>query len=164
MIELRELKNDDRDLLVRYLNNEQVVRYLSSKIPQPYTFEDATWWTDFGSKEGAVVKAIVADDVLCGVIGAYKQDFEYSHAVELGYWLAQDFWNQGIATKAVTEFTDWLFSTSDIQRIYNPVSAPNIASIKVMEKAGYTLEGVLRRSIRQHGYFYDEHLFAKVRA
>ena len=163
MIELRELKSDDREWLVRYLNNEQLVRYLASRIPQPYSFEDASWWVEVGSKEGAFVRAITFNGAFCGVIGVYTKEAEYAHAAELGYWVAQEYWNQGIASKAVTEFTELVFATTDIQRLYAVVSAPNLASIQVMNKAGYSLEGILRKSVQKQGQFYDEHLFAKIR-
>lgn len=163
MIELRELKSDDRELLVRYLNNDQLVQYLASRIPQPYSFEDANWWVEVGSKEGAFVRAITFDGVFCGVIGVYTKEAEYAHTAELGYWVAQPFWNQGIASRAVTEFTELVFATTEIQRIYAAVSAPNLASIQVMQKAGYSLEGILKKAVQKQGQFYDEHLFAKIR-
>lgn len=163
MIKLRELQSDDREWLVRYLNNERVVRYLSSRIPQPYTFNDANWWVESGSKQSALVKAITLDEVFCGVVGVYLQKAEHSGA-ELGYWVAEDYWNQGIATRAVTEFTSLVFATTRIQRIYNPVAAPNLASIRVMEKAGFSLEREVNKAAQDNGHFYDEHLFAKIRA
>lgn len=163
MIELRELKSDDREWLVRYLNNEQLVRYLASRIPQPYSFEDASWWVEVGSKEGAFVRAITFNGAFCGVIGVYTKEAEYAHVAELGYWVAQEYWNQGIASKAVTAFTELVFATTAIQRIYAVVSSPNLASIQVMKKAGYSLEGVLRKAVLKQGQLYDEHLFARLR-
>lgn len=162
MIELRELKSDDREWLVRYLNNEQLVRYLTSRIPQPYSFDDANWWVEVGSKEGAFVRAITFNGSFCGVIGVYTKEAEYAHAAELGYWVAQEYWNQGIASRAVIEFTELVFAATAIQRIYAVVTAPNLASLKVMEKAGYSLEGILRKAVQKQGQFYDEHIFAKV--
>ncbi|CAI3802106.1 GNAT family N-acetyltransferase [Rheinheimera sp. MM224] len=164
MIELRELKSDDREWLVRYLNNEQLVRYLASRIPQPYRFEDASWWVEVGSKEGAFVRAISFNGAFCGVIGVYTKEAEYAHVAELGYWVAQEYWNQGIASKAVADFTKLVFATTGIQRIYAVVSAPNKASIQVMHKAGYSLEGILKQAVQKQGQFYDEHLFAKIRS
>jgi len=163
MTALRELTMDDRELLVCYLNNEQLVKYLASRIPQPYSFDDANWWVEVGSKEGAFVRAITFNDVFCGVIGVYTKEAEYAHAAELGYWVAQEYWNQGIASKAVTAFTELVFATTAIQRIYAVVSAPNLASIQVLQKAGYSLEGILRKSVQKQGQLYDEHLFARLR-
>ena len=57
MIELREFKKEDEGLLVSYLNEESVTKYLSARLPQPYTKEAAAWWVNTGSKIG-IVKAI----------------------------------------------------------------------------------------------------------
>ena len=97
------------------------------------------------------------------MIGVYTKEAEYAHAAELGYWVAQEYWNKGIASKAVTKFTELVFATTDFQRLYAVVSAPNQASIQVMHKAGYSLEGILRKSVQKQGQFYDEHLFARLR-
>lgn len=163
MIKLRELAKDDRPLLVDYLNNDQLVKYLSSRIPQPYSFDDADWWVEVGCKEGAFVRAITFNGVFCGVIGVYTKKAEYAHAAELGYWVAQQYWTQGIASEAVGEFTKLVFATTGIQRIYAVVAAPNTASIRVMQKNSYSLEGIMMKAVQKQGQFYDEHLFARLR-
>jgi len=157
------MENKDETLLVKYLNNKQVVKYLSSKIPRPYTLEDAKWWIDVGSKDHAIVKSIEFNGVFCGVIGVYKQQHEYSHCAEIGYWLAQEFWNKGITSKALVEFTNLVFSTTEITRLYGSVFSPNQLSMKVLEKSGYTLEGILKKAIYKDGEYYDGHLFANVK-
>lgn len=150
------------ELLVQYLNNDHVVKYLSSKIPQPYTKEDAKWWITTGSKENAIVKAIEFNGVFCGVIGVYTQSFEYQHSVEIGYWIAQAFWGKGIASEAVIKFTDFVLSQSHITRCYAPVFAENKASMRVLEKAGYELEGILKNAICKNHQYFDEYRFAKI--
>jgi hypothetical protein len=57
MIELREFKKDDEELLVSYLNEKSVTQFISARVPQPYTKESAAWWVNTGSKIG-IVKAI----------------------------------------------------------------------------------------------------------
>ncbi len=163
MVELHELSRDDNELLVRYLNNPQLVRFLSSRIPQPYSHEDANWWVETGSKEAAFVRAISFEGVFCGVTGIYTNTAEYGHAAELGYWVAQEYWNRGIASEAVIQFTELVFATTAIQRIYAVVAAPNLASVQVLKKAGYTQEGVLKLAVQKQGRFYDEYAFAKIR-
>lgn len=164
MIALRELIKSDRDLLVRHLNNPQLVRYLSSRIPQPYTMDDADWWIEVGCKEAAFVRAISFDGVFCGVIGIYTKTAEYAHTAELGYWLAQDYWNRGIASAAVIQFTELVFASTAVKRIYAMVAAPNQASVQVLKKAGYTQEGVLKLAVQKQAQFYDEYMFAIVRS
>lgn len=164
MIRLRELVKDDRQLLVEYLNNGQLVKYLSSRIPQPYSLADADWWIEIGCKEGALARAITCNDVFCGVVGIYTKTAEYAHTAELGYWVAQQYWNLGIASAAVTQFTELVFASTAIRRIYAVVAAPNLASVQVLQKAGYLQEGVLKLAVQKQGQLCDEYLFAQVRS
>ena len=55
-----------------------------------------------------------------------------------------------------------LFSNTDIVRLYAPVFSPNKASMRVLEKCGYQLEGVLRKAIYKNGVYLDEHFYAKI--
>lgn len=163
MIELRKLHRRDEDSLTRHLNDDRVTKYLSSRIPSPYTKGDAEWWIESGSKEVGIVRAIDFEGSFCGVIGAHFQEFEYSHSAEIGYWLGYDHWSRGITTEALIKFTKYIFATTELKRLFNPVTSLNRASSKVLEKAGYKLEGVLKGAVTHEGSYVDEHLFARVR-
>lgn len=65
MIQLREMKHEDKSLLVQYLNDERVVACLSSRIPFPYSVSDAEWWVAIGSKEDGIVRAIECNGIFC---------------------------------------------------------------------------------------------------
>jgi RimJ/RimL family protein N-acetyltransferase len=158
MINLRDFTTQDEPCLVRHLNNKNVVRYLSSIIPYPYTSKDAKWWINTGSKEGAVAKAIEYDGVFCGVIGVYFQQFEYARNAEIGYWLAEEYWGKGIASAALMKFGE--LATTDITRLYASVFSVNDASMRVLEKAGYSCEGIARRGAYKNDEYYDVHVFA----
>ncbi|MFS1524460.1 GNAT family N-acetyltransferase [Microbulbifer sp. 2304DJ12-6] len=162
MIELRSLQKADDAALIQHLNDDRVTKYLSSRIPSPYTREDAAWWIESGCKEVGVVRAIDFEGTFCGVIGAYKRELEYSHSAEIGYWLGYKHWNSGIATESLINFTNYIFETTEIKRLFNPVTSLNIASTKVLEKAGYKLEGVLKAAVAHEGSYIDEHLYARV--
>lgn len=163
MIHLRALQNNDAVILSQSLNNPNVIRYLSSKIPHPYTIEDANWFINTGSAQQAYNQAILYHGQFCGVIGVYLKDKEYAHTAEIGYWVSEQFWGKGIATRSVRQFCELLFTTTDIRRIFNPVTAQNTASIRVMEKAGFILEGILKQNVCHQGILADEHLFALVK-
>ena len=163
VIALRKMKKEDQDLLVQFLNDESVIKYLSSRIPQPYTENDAAWWVDTGSKEDGIVRAIEFEGKFCGVIGASLQPREHSHSAEIGYWIAHQYWGKGIATKSLLKLTDYVFSQTEIIRLYAPVFSPNIGSMRVLEKSGYKLEGVFEKAIFKKAEYFDEHLFARVK-
>ena len=60
---------------------------------------------------------------------------------EIGYWLGEEFWGRGIATSAVTEVTRHGIETHGFNRIFALPYARNAPSCRLMEKAGYVLEG-----------------------
>lgn len=160
---LRELTPTDAPVLVDALNNTSVTSYLSSRIPSPYTTEDALWFINTGSKDMSLVKAISYRGTCCGTVGLYLQEKEYQHSAELGYWIAQEYWGNGLATLAVKAFVEQVFATTQITRVFNPVSATNFGSIRVMEKAGFTLEGRLSQAVIHNKKPIDELLFAVIK-
>ena len=161
MILLREFRTQDTDSLVRHLNNEHVVRYLTSRIPFPYTQNDAQWWIQTGCKDG-VVKAIEYMGELAGTVGAHPGDHQHARTAEIGYWLGEEFWGKGIATEAVRIMTDEIFSTTDIVRLFAPVFSPNKASMRVLEKCGYKLDGILEKGVYKNGVFMNEYIYSRV--
>lgn len=161
VITLNELKEADIASIARQLNNENVARYLSSKIPFPYTESDAKWFIEEGSKIG-INKAIYFQNSLVGVTGMVPGSFEYERSGEIGYWLGQDHWGKGIATAAVTQLTNHVFEHTQICRLVAPVFGPNHASIRVLEKCGYKLEAIQKQALFKHGKLYDSHVFVKV--
>lgn len=163
MIKLREFKNEDEELLVSYLNEESVTKFISARLPQPYTKEAATWWISTGSKIG-IVKAITKDDKLIGSISAIVGEFERQKSAEIGYWLARPFWGQGFASQALAEFSKTIFQDTDIVRLYAPVFEGNTASARVLEKCGFKLEAILEKAIYKNGLFYNEHHYACIRS
>ncbi len=163
MITLRDFKEEDKTALLNILNEAQVVKYLSSKIPAPYTLEDAHWWIFTGSRMG-IVKAIEFKGELIGCIGAEKGLFEYQRSAELGYWIAIDYWGQGIATQAIKQFIPFVFETTDIVRLFASVFSANTASERVLTKCGFNLEAIQKKAIYKEGEFFNNHIFSLLKA
>jgi ribosomal-protein-alanine N-acetyltransferase len=164
VIEFRGYRSSDLRALVELANNRNVSEYLADRFPFPYTEEDAIWWIGIGCKQNDCINfAIENDGVLVGGIGVEPQDGQRRHCAEIGYWLGQPYWGQGIATSAVHKMTDYAFLELGFSRLYAPVLEPNRASMKVLEKCGYALEGILRNDIRKNDTFYNVHYYAKNR-
>ena len=81
-------------------------------------------------------------------------------AAELGYWLGEAFWGRGIMSVAVRAATEYAFSAFGLTRLYALPYARNSVSIRVLEKAGYTREALLRRSAIKDGVVLDQVLLA----
>jgi RimJ/RimL family protein N-acetyltransferase len=162
-VSLRGYAEDDVDAISLLLNNYAVTKYLSSRIPFPYSRDDAVWWVNTGSK-AELTRVIDVNGRLAGIIGAARGRHENRRSAEIGYWLGQPFWGRGIATRAVTLMTEYVFNETDIVRLFAPVYAPNKASIRVVEKCGYQLEGIARKSVFKNGEFYDEFIYARLKS
>ncbi|MEP0355277.1 GNAT family protein [Paraglaciecola sp.] len=159
MITLRDFNEDDLAQLLCILNDPEVVKYLSSKIPTPYTLEDSQWWISTGSKIG-IIKAIDFNGSLVGCIGAEPGSFEYQRSAEIGYWVAKEYWRKGIATHAINEMVSLVFKTTGIVRLFASVFSENTASLNVLEKCNFKLESVQSKAIYKNDEFYDNHVFS----
>ncbi|GAB4189645.1 MAG: GNAT family N-acetyltransferase [Wenzhouxiangellaceae bacterium] len=155
------LSGDTRDLL-ELANDECVSSYLADTFPYPYTAADANWWITTGCQaEGQNCLAIEYQGRLAGGVGVTAQSGWRSHIGEIGYWLGQPFWGRGVATEAVRQMTELAFSEDGYLKLVAPVLAPNIASMRVLEKNGYVCEGILRREVSKRGNLYDIHRYAR---
>ena len=62
-----------------------------------------------------------------------------------GYCLARSAWGRGLMTEALTEVADWSLRQDGVWRIGDVCDVDNAASARVMEKAGFAREGILKR-------------------
>ena len=81
----------------------------------------------------------------------------------LGYTLARGFWNRGLATEAVTGLTAFAFGQYGVHRITASVDPRNVASCRVLEKAGFAKEAHFRQSEWFKGEWADDAVYARLR-
>lgn len=163
MLTLRDYANSDIETLLDLANNKLVSRFLVYTFPYPYTRADAEWWVSAGVKaEGDVTKVIEYNGQFVGSVGIARKKGWRDHLAEIGYWLGEPYWGNGIATQAVQQMTDYAFSDLKLQKLYALILAPNTVSMRVVEKCEYELEGVLKQEVFKDGQYYDVHRFAKV--
>jgi len=162
---LRPFRRGDEKLLAGNINNKKINRN-TSNIPYPYTLKDAKDWINKNLKEAkkktpAMINFVIdIDGDVAGSVG-FSNITEFK--AEIGYWLAQKYWGRGIMTKAVKLVTKFGFDELKLKRIYAFVFSFNKASMRVLEKAGYKFEGILRKHVKKDGKFLDYYLFAKVK-
>ncbi|HVR29704.1 MAG TPA: GNAT family N-acetyltransferase [Thermoanaerobaculia bacterium] len=160
---LRPFRTSDAPALQRLADDTDVSRFLRNRFPHPYTLEDAREWIERTQSESGsppLVFAIAgANASLLGSIGLERQADVYRHSAELGYWLGRRHWGRGVATAAVEAICSYGFETLGLRRIYACVFAPNVASARVLEKAGFALEGRRRNAVRKDGVALDELLY-----
>lgn len=166
MITIREYEKRDVAANLEYANNPNVARYLFEAFPSPYTLEDSTWWTSVGHKELAGIhRAIDLNGECIGSIGITPGELENRFSWEIGYWIGQPHWSKGYGSDALKQMTEYAFNNTDAKRLFAHVLAPNKASMKILEKCGFRLEGVHVCAVyrESEGGFLDEHLFARIK-
>jgi len=154
----------DAESIVKYANNRRISINLRDRFPYPYTRADADAFLDAAwAQQPESDFAIAARHEVIGGIGFHRQADVYRLSAEVGYWLGEPFWGRGIATRAVQALTQWVFATTPVVRLYAHVFEWNPASARVLEKAGYSLEGRMRRSVVKNAQIIDQLVYAIVR-
>ena len=162
---LRPWRMEDLPSLVKYADNFNIWVNLRDGFPHPYTEEAGRGWLEMALGEDRnLLLAIELDGEAVGGIGAHFHDDVYRINAEIGYWLAEPFWGRGIVARAVEMLTAYVFEQyPDIQRVYADLFAPNRASARVLEKCGFHLEAVHRKSVIKNGVILDEERWVRGR-
>ena len=158
---LRKFKKGDEESLVANINNKDIYDR-TLRIPYPYTTQDAKDWIAKNELEDPTGVGFVIDidgKVVGGIGISAIQDGEG----ELGYWLGEQYWGQGIMSEAVKQMTEYGFEKLGLQRIYVHVFLFNDASKRVLEKNDYISEGIIKNNTIKDGKQIDEYRFYKLR-
>jgi len=160
---IRDWTPGDLDSLLENANNRQVWRNLGERFPHPYTRSDAGRWFSYVTEMAESTHwAIEVDGHAVGGIGVDLGELEHIRSGRFGYWLGQSYWGRGIMSAAVQATSDYILHHFDIVRLEAPVFEWNPASMRVLEKCGFSREGVLRQSVFKDGQIIDAVLYAKV--
>jgi len=153
----------DKPALLKHLQTRAVYD-TTMNIPYPYSGADADWWlkkrVEHTRRQGMEVAFAIRDEgKLIGVVSADSFEPGSTHYAEIGYWLAQSYWGQGVMTDAVRAFVRYAFAELGVLRLTAHVLAFNIASARVLEKNGFTSEGYLRKHFLKDGQLIDARLY-----
>ena len=157
--------SDARDLATA-LSNKKIQDNLRDGLPYPYTEQDGKEFisaTLAANENDTFVFAITVNGKVIGSIGAFRQTNIHNKTAELGYYIAEEYWGKGIMTEAVKQLCDYVFSHTDIIRIYAEPFAYNIGSCRVLEKAGFQYEGTLRSNALKNGIVLDMKMYSKLK-
>ncbi len=163
---IRKWKLSDAKDLAITLSNRKVQNNLRDGLPYPYTEQDGKdYISDMlsANEYDTFAFAVTADNKVVGSIGVFRQGNIHRQTAELGYYVAEEYWSRGIMTEAVKQICEYVFSKSDILRIYAEPFAYNIASCRVLEKAGFQYEGTLRSNAVKNGEVIDMKMYSLLR-
>ena len=157
--------SDARDLATA-LSNKKIQDNLRDGLPYPYTEQDGKEFISAmlaANENDTFAFAITVNGKVIGSIGAFRQGNIHRQTAELGYYIAEEYWGKGIMPEAVKQLCDYVFSNTDIIRIYAEPFAYNIGSCRVLEKAGFQYEGTLRSNALKNGNVFDMKMYSKLK-
>ncbi len=142
---MRPWRDSDVAALLDACQDPEIARWVS--IPQPYTLDDAyahieetrSMWRDGSGAAFAVVSG--ASDSLLGTVARFGPD---GHQATLGCWVAREARGNGVGTRAIRAVADWTFAATDVVRIDAFIMVGNEGSERMVQRAGFQREGVLR--------------------
>lgn len=163
---IRKWELSDAKDLATALSNKKVQDNLRDGLPYPYTEQDGKEFISAmlsADENETFAFAIMVDDKVVGSIGIFRQGNIHSQTAELGYYIAEEYWDKGIMTEAVKQICEYVFGDSDIIRIYAEPFAYNIASCRVLEKVGFQYEGTLRSNAVKNGKVIDMKMYSLIK-
>jgi RimJ/RimL family protein N-acetyltransferase len=161
---LNKFKPKDAQQLSIIANNKKIWLNVRDRFPHPYNLSDAESFIKIATKENPNNKifAIRYKNKLAGSTGIFNGDDVYKNTFEIGYWLGEEYWGKGIASKAVELITDYAFITLGARKVWAGCFAYNEGSMKVLLKNNFTQEGLLKDAIIKDGKVGDEYRFGKL--
>ncbi|MFB6225913.1 MAG: GNAT family N-acetyltransferase [Candidatus Paceibacteria bacterium] len=169
-LKLREFKQADAEVLAKLLDNKEVSKNIAM-IPHPYDLEDAKEFIKDCEKKARqnprprynfVIESRDQGNFLGSIsLDKSKKD---KQVAELGYWLAEKYWQNGYMSEAVERILKFGFEKLDLRRIEAGVYPNNIASISILEKYNFKREGVKRKAQRTEatGRIHDVIMYGRL--
>lgn len=164
---IRAWRMSDAADLAAALDNPNIQNNLRDGLPCPYTQKDAGDYIDamlHADKNATFAFVITVDDKAIGSIGVFRKDNIHSRTAEMGYYISELFWGQGLGTSAVKQTCKYIFENTDILRIFAEPFAYNTASRRILEKSGFLCEGIMRANAVKNGKVLDMALYALLKS
>lgn len=160
---LRAPKMSDAHSLVQNADHREVWINLRDHMPNPYSLDDAVRWLRTVESQSPRLSFVIdLDGQAIGGIGLVPgTDIERCSA-EVGYWIGPGYWGRGIATGALRRICDYAFRDLGFLRLFAVPIAWNAASFRVLEKAGFQREGLMRNACVKDNRVVDMALYAKI--
>ncbi len=153
---LRRIADSDAQSIYEHAQDREVSKYLS-RVPYPFYLKHAkAFIREVGNKKGQYHFAIILKEnkKLIGLIAVHHVSRKHRKAL-IGYWIGKKYWRRGFGTEALKLILDFSFKRLKLRRIAAKVMHPNVASSKLLEKAGFTHEGTLRKAVLNKGEWLD---------
>jgi ribosomal-protein-alanine N-acetyltransferase len=159
---LRNIKKEEIPFILKHFGRDEVNEFSDydsiTKMEEAEEFYEKFFKPDrpLGFRQVIVLKET---DELIGTIGLFRWSMKDKRA-EIGYDLVPEFWGQGIMTEALGPILEFGFDKMGLNRIDATSNTENIRSHRVLEKAGFKKEGVMREKYFYKGKFQDDAIYS----
>jgi RimJ/RimL family protein N-acetyltransferase len=161
---VRSWRTSDAESITRHAADRRIWLNMRDAFPHPYHLSDAQQFIAGALADKPETKfAIVVDGQAAGSIGYFPRTDVERISAEIGYFLGAEFWGRGIMSETLAAVTAYAFENHPLERVYAVPFAHNTASCRVLEKAGFTREALMRRAVIKDGQVLDQFMYAKVR-
>ncbi|MDB5250316.1 MAG: family N-acetyltransferase [Segetibacter sp.] len=161
-VQIRSWKPEDAGPLAAICNNKKIWLNVRDTFPHPYTVGNAVEWISFTLGQKPIKNmAIVYNGNIAGSIGVTPKEDVYRKSIEIGYFVGEAYWGKGIATLAVAQMMEYIKTNFEVVRIYAEVFGHNKASMKVLKKNGFHLEGIREKAVIKNNEIMDDYVWVK---
>ena len=146
---LRELHLSDAASFAENINNPNIYDNLRDALPKPYSEADGKAFIEMvlSQPKPATILVIEVDGKAVGCIGVTLRTDVERISAEIGYWLGENYWNKGIMTEVIKQMATYAFANfPHLRKIYATPFDFNTASHRVLEKAGFEREAILKQA------------------
>jgi RimJ/RimL family protein N-acetyltransferase len=153
---LRTVGPQETDAVYATCQDPDIQRWTT--IPSPYLPEHARGFTEQivpdGWADGSMFTfgVFLPTGELTGMLGITMRSLGTG---EIGFWGAKEHRGNGYITEAALAASRWAFTRMSVDRVEWRAEVGNVASRAVAERAGFTIEGVLRSSLSNKGVLRD---------
>jgi RimJ/RimL family protein N-acetyltransferase len=160
---IRDWQIEDASSIAKYANNKKIWLNLRDAFPHPYSLKDAKLFISRVIETNPkTMFAIATQTEAIGSIGLAIGKDVHRFTAEMGYWLAEPFWGKGIMTQSVKKIVSHGIQVLKLHRIFAKPFTTNSASARVLEKSGFTCEGILRSNVFKDGKILNQSLYSYV--
>jgi RimJ/RimL family protein N-acetyltransferase len=167
IVELREWQMSDAASIAENANNIAIWDNVRDYFPHPYSEENGRQFIGMvlSKPKPATDMSIIIDGKAVGGVGIVLQTDVERVSAEMGYWLGENYWNRGVMTDVVKQMVTYTFTHfPELRKIYAPVFDFNIASQRVLQKAGFECEGILKQAAIKNGKVTDLHYYGMLKS
>lgn len=158
LVRFREIRDSDLEMAQSYINDPEVTRNLSPRIPYLATLKDEkTFFDGISFMKDTYNFAIEAKDTCKYIGGCGINEIDWKNSIAtIGIMIGdKDYWSRGYGTDAMKLLIKFIFEQMNINKVKLNVYSFNERAIKCYLKTGFTQEGVLREELFRDGKYHD---------